>query len=161
MTDSNAIFGSTLSIWMLDQFSRRRKMRLERAYLMQPGTKRFELFLEVTVVQRMTNCKFYRWSSFELLEFLKKQSSNRLMPGCIRCARSRHIFLCDRIDLASKLRELNQKWRRSRSFSFKNPLTNFQTLAHQISLLTSVDTLISFFLYKTQKQTIFCHSSPF
>ena len=41
MTDSNAIFGSALSILMLDQFSRRRKMRLERVDLMQPGTKRF------------------------------------------------------------------------------------------------------------------------
>ena len=51
VTDSNAIFGSTLSILMLDQFSRRRKMRLERAHLIQPGTKQFELFfLEITVV---------------------------------------------------------------------------------------------------------------
>ena len=53
MTDSNTIFGSTLSILMIDQFSRRRKMRLERAHLMQPATKRFELFLiEIAVVLR-------------------------------------------------------------------------------------------------------------
>ena len=44
MTDSNAIFGSTLSILMLDQFYRRRKMRLERAHRIQPGTKPFEIF---------------------------------------------------------------------------------------------------------------------
>ena len=44
MADSNAIFGSTLSILMLEQFFQRKKMRLERAHLMQPSTKRFELF---------------------------------------------------------------------------------------------------------------------
>ena len=38
MTDSNAIFGSTLSISMLDQFSQRRKMRLKRAHLIDLGT---------------------------------------------------------------------------------------------------------------------------
>ena len=70
-------------------------------------------------------------------------------------------FYVERIDIASKLRELNQKWRWSRSFSDTSPLTNFQTLIHQISLLASLDTLSSFFLYKTQKQTIFCHSSQF
>ena len=46
-------------------------------------------------------------------------------------------------------------------FQAKIPLTNFQSLAHQISLLASVDTLISFFLYKTQKQTIPSHSCQF
>ena len=49
MTDSNAIFGSTLSILMLDQFSRRKKMGLEWAHLMQPGSKRFDFFKEITV----------------------------------------------------------------------------------------------------------------
>ena len=36
MADSNAIFGSTLSILMLDQFSRLRKIRLEQAYFSTP-----------------------------------------------------------------------------------------------------------------------------
>ena len=42
MIDPNAIFGLTLSIFMLDQFSQRRKMRLERAHLINP--KRFNFF---------------------------------------------------------------------------------------------------------------------
>ena len=49
MADSNAISGKNLSILMLDQFSRRRKMRLEQAHLMDLA-KPSELFLEITVV---------------------------------------------------------------------------------------------------------------
>ena len=41
MAESNATFCSTLSILMLDQFSRRRKMRLEQAHLMDPGAKNY------------------------------------------------------------------------------------------------------------------------
>ena len=36
MVDSTAISGRMISIFMLDQFSQRRKMRLELAHLMQP-----------------------------------------------------------------------------------------------------------------------------
>ena len=52
MDDSNTIIGLTISILMLDQFSRRRKMRLEQANLLD---------LEITVVQINTNFKFYKW----------------------------------------------------------------------------------------------------
>ena len=43
MVDSTAVSGQIFLILMLDQFFQRRKMRLERAHLMQPSTKRFEL----------------------------------------------------------------------------------------------------------------------
>ena len=47
MVDSTAISGQILSILMLDQFSQRRKMRLEQAHLMPTRA-----FLEVTAVLR-------------------------------------------------------------------------------------------------------------
>ena len=91
---------------MLDQFSRRKKMRLERASNV-PDTKRFELILEITVVQRKLQFlnKNFEWLSTEL-----------------QLARSRRIFLRERIDLASKLIELNQKWR----FQTKVPSLTFR-----------------------------------
>ena len=58
MAHSTAISGRIISILMLDQFSLRRKMRLERAHLMQPRAKPSELFLEVTTVLRCTVAKF-------------------------------------------------------------------------------------------------------
>ena len=39
MVDSTAISGRIISILMLDQFSQRRKMRLEQANRMQPRAK--------------------------------------------------------------------------------------------------------------------------
>ena len=59
MTDSKTTFGTTLSILMLDQFSRRKKMRLEKGHL-RTKLSFTNFFLEITVVQRMTNCKFYK-----------------------------------------------------------------------------------------------------
>ena len=57
MPESNGIFCSTVSILMLDQFSRRRKMRIEWANLIQsPSDSDFSL--EIAVVQSMTNLKF-------------------------------------------------------------------------------------------------------
>ena len=44
MVDSTAISGRIFSILMLDQFSQRRKMRLELAHLMQPRAKPSEFF---------------------------------------------------------------------------------------------------------------------
>ena len=51
-------------------------------------------------------------------------------------------FYVERIDLATKLRESDQKWQWSRPFSRKSPLTNFQTLTHQISLLADFTQII-------------------
>ena len=50
MADSIAIFGSTLPILMLDQFSPRKKMHLEQLHRMWSGAKPSERFLETTVV---------------------------------------------------------------------------------------------------------------
>ena len=47
MTDSNAILGSTPSIFVLDQFSQCRKMRLEQAHLMHPWNKLYEPFWKI------------------------------------------------------------------------------------------------------------------
>ena len=52
MVYSIAISGRIISILMLDQFSQRRKMRLELAHRMQPRAKPSELLLEVTAVLR-------------------------------------------------------------------------------------------------------------
>ena len=49
---STAISDRIISILMLDQFSQRRKMRLERANLRKVIAKLYELFLEVTTVLR-------------------------------------------------------------------------------------------------------------
>ena len=51
-----------------------------------------------------------------------------------------------------------QKWHWSRPFSNKSPLTNFQTLTHQISLLADLHTLSNLFHYKIQKKN---YSAPF
>ena len=56
MVHSTAITGRIMSI-LLDQFSQRRKMRLEYAHPMQPRAKLSEPFLEVTAVLRSTICK--------------------------------------------------------------------------------------------------------
>ena len=50
MVDSTAIPGQIFLILMLDQFSQRRKMRLERANLGKIIAKLYELFLEVTAL---------------------------------------------------------------------------------------------------------------
>ena len=57
MVHSTAISGQIFLILMLDQFSQRRKMRLEQANLMLSRAKPSELFLEVTAVLRSTVCK--------------------------------------------------------------------------------------------------------
>ena len=62
-------------------------------------------------------------------------------------------FYVERIDLASKLRKCKPKWRWNRPFSGKSPLTNFQTLTHQISLFAGLHTLSNPFHEKTKKQT--------
>ena len=52
MVDSTTISSQFFLILMLDQFSQRKKMRLEQAHPMQPRAKPSELFLEVTAVLR-------------------------------------------------------------------------------------------------------------
>ena len=66
-------------------------------------------------------------------------------------------FYIEEIDLASKLRLFDQKWQWSRPFSGKSPLSNFQTLTHQISILAGVHTLSNLFRYKTKNQPILPH----
>ena len=46
-------------------------------------------------------------------------------------------------------------------FSKKSPLTNFQTLAHQISLLASVNTLIIFFSIKLKNKPSYAIQAHF
>ena len=67
MVDSTAISGWIISILMLDQFSQRRKMRLELAHLMQLRAKPFEFSLEVATVLRCTVCKICVWYYFKEL----------------------------------------------------------------------------------------------
>ena len=50
MVGSTANSGLIISILMLDEFSQRRKIRLDLAHLIQPKAKPFELFLEVRTV---------------------------------------------------------------------------------------------------------------
>ena len=66
-----------------------------------------------------------------------------------------HYAQQERIDPASKLRELTKNGVGVCHSLAKSPLTNYQTLTNQISLLASLDTLTDLFLYKTQKQPIF------
>ena len=47
MADSNTISGSTLSILMLDQFSRHRKVHPEQAHPMDSSTKQYDYFLKI------------------------------------------------------------------------------------------------------------------
>ena len=84
--------------------------------------------------------------------------SKRRPMGPLDAAAQSTSFYIERIELASKLRELNKKWRWSRPFSGKSCLIYFQTLVHQISLLASADTLSSFFSLQTSKTN---HPLPF
>ena len=67
MVHCTAISGRIISILMLDQFSQRKKMRLELTHLIQPRAKPSELFLEVTTVLSCTVCKICVWYYFEEL----------------------------------------------------------------------------------------------
>ena len=68
-------------------------------------------------------------------------------------------FYSERIDLASKLRNANNGGGVSH-FHAKSPLTNFQTLTHQISLLAGLHTLSNLFT-KKPKKPILEHKGPF
>ena len=50
MVDSIAISGQIILILILNQFSQRRKSRLEQAYLIKYKAKVYELCLEVTAI---------------------------------------------------------------------------------------------------------------
>ena len=64
------------------------------------------------------------------------------------------IFV-DRIDLASKLRLSDLKWQSNGPIPGQSPLTNFQTLTHQISLLAGLHTLINLFTTKPKNNLFY------
>ena len=74
-----------------------------------------------------------------------------IVDSPIKCA----SFYVERIDLASKLRKCKPKWRWSRHFQAKGPLTNFQTLTHQITLFAGLHTLSNLFITKPKNNLFY------
>ena len=70
-------------------------------------------------------------------------------------------FYVERIDLASKLRKCSPKWRWSRPFSGKSPLTNFQQLIPQITLLADFTHFERPFSLQNQKNNLFTSLKTF
>ena len=73
-----------------------------------------------------------------------------IVDSPIKCA----SFYVERIDLASKLRKCKPKWRWSRHFQAKSPLTNVQTLTHQITLFADLHTLSILFITKPKNNLL-------
>ena len=106
MAYSNPISDITLSILKLVSFSRRRKMRHEQAHLMRLWNKLFLWKIHCFKVRRIsnsTNGSVRRAYSIGALDAPAQGAS----------------FYVEKIKLASKLRELYQKWSWSRPFSGK------------------------------------------
>ena len=72
-----------------------------------------------------------------------------------------HIFILRENCSSIKIEKVLPNWRWSRPFSGKSPLTNFQTLAHQISLLAGLHTVNNPFHQRTKKEPILQHLDSF
>ena len=103
MTDSNAIFGSTPLIFMLNQFSQRRKMRLKRTHRIYSGTEPFELYFRnysYSKEDQLQNLQMVHLKTTAIYFFF---SSNRLMPGSISAPAQGASFYAERTDLEPKM----------------------------------------------------------
>ena len=100
MADTNTISGTTPSILMLDQFSRRKKMRLEQAHPMDLSAKPYQLFLKIQWFKVRPISNFTIDLTLNHFIFKKKFVCLGSLDAPVQGA----SFYVERIDLTSKLR---------------------------------------------------------
>ena len=105
---------------------------------------------EVTFCLKMANSTAILVSIFSIL--MIDQFSRRR-----KITFKQKIFCVERIDLASKLRNANLNGGGVGHFQVESPLTNFQKLTHQITLLADFTHFEQPFSLQNQKQPISPH----